>query len=54
MPADEMRALSDDQIQQFIRDGFVRIDRSRPLPPDARPTPAETGKKQDNDTGRSL
>src|SRR6266446_6814107 len=29
MPADEhesMRALSDDQIQQFIRDGFVRID----------------------------
>jgi len=33
MPADEhqsMRALSDDQIQQFIRDGFVRIDRAFP------------------------
>jgi hypothetical protein len=33
MPADEhasMRALSDDQIQQFIRDGFIRIDRAFP------------------------
>jgi hypothetical protein len=33
MPSDElesMRALSDDQIQQFIRDGFVRIDRAFP------------------------
>ena len=33
MPADEresMRALSDDQIQQFIRDGFVRIYRAFP------------------------
>jgi len=33
MPADEhesMRALSDDQIQQFIQDGFVRIDRAFP------------------------
>jgi hypothetical protein len=25
-----MRALSDDQIQLFIRDGFVRIDRAFP------------------------
>ncbi len=33
MPADEhesMSALSDDQIQQFIQDGFVRIDRAFP------------------------
>jgi len=33
MPADEhepMRALSADQIQQFIRDGYVRIDRAFP------------------------
>src|SRR6266853_1491503 len=33
MPADEhesMRALSDAQIQQFIQDGFVRIDRAFP------------------------
>jgi hypothetical protein len=33
MPADEhewLRALSDDQIKQFIRDGFVRIDRAFP------------------------
>ncbi len=27
---DSMRALSDDQIQLFIRDGFVRIDRAFP------------------------
>jgi len=30
MPADEMRALSDDQIQRFVLDGFVRIDRAFP------------------------
>jgi hypothetical protein len=33
MPADEhesMRALSDDQIQQFIQDGFIRIDQAFP------------------------
>jgi hypothetical protein len=33
MPADEhasMHALGDDQIQQFIRDGFVRIDGAFP------------------------
>jgi hypothetical protein len=33
MPADKhdsMRALSDDQIQQFIQDGFVRVDRAFP------------------------
>ena len=30
MPADEVRALSDDQIQRFIRDGFVRIERAFP------------------------
>ena len=30
MPADEMRALNDDQIQRFIRDGFVRINRAFP------------------------
>jgi hypothetical protein len=27
---ESMRALSDDQIQQFIQDGFVRIDRAFP------------------------
>jgi hypothetical protein len=33
MPADEhqsMSALSDNQIQQFIQDGFVRVDRAFP------------------------
>jgi hypothetical protein len=33
MPADEhesIRTLSDDQIQQFIQDGFVRVDRAFP------------------------
>jgi hypothetical protein len=33
MPADEhesMHALSDDRIQQFIQEGFVRIDRAFP------------------------
>ncbi|MGK9167462.1 hypothetical protein KXR53_14250 [Inquilinus limosus] len=30
MTIDEMRALSDAQVEQFIRDGFVRIDRAFP------------------------
>jgi len=46
MPAGEresMRALSDAQIQQFIQDGFVRIDRAFPASLPSRPAPSYGG-----------